>query len=165
MNGLFHIFPRGILSNWALVTLILIVLNLDHKHLQWSVWYFFYVKLTFEMSTGRGHTAFIFENTSGCSCESFWDRKCLDLRGTQTPNLWIHAQCSNLLRYQGQHLLSHFFNTGPGGIDIFKSKANIWNVNCARATAFIFDTRTGVLVKVVNLIDIWSALFGLKWLV
>ena len=30
----------------------------------------------------------------------------------------------------------------------FLSKANIWNVNCVRATALIFDTRTGVLVKV-----------------
>ena len=30
----------------------------------------------------------------------------------------------------------------------FLSRDNIWNFNCARATAFIFDTRTGVLVKV-----------------
>ena len=28
------------------------------------------------------------------------------------------------------------------------SKVNIWNVNCVLATSFIFDTRTGVLVKV-----------------
>ena len=39
-------------------------------------------------------------------------------------------------------------NTGSGGIDIFLSKVNIWNINCAWATAFIFDTRTGVLEKV-----------------
>ena len=31
---------------------------------------------------------------------------------------------------------------------IFYSKVNIWNDNCARATAFIFDTRTDVIVKV-----------------
>ena len=31
---------------------------------------------------------------------------------------------------------------------LFFKKVNIWNVNCARATAFIFDTRTGVLAKV-----------------
>ena len=30
----------------------------------------------------------------------------------------------------------------------FWSKVNIWNVNCARATAFIFDLWTDVLVKV-----------------
>ena len=35
-------------------------------------------------------------------CQSFWDRKCLGLRGTRTPNLRIHAECSNLLSYQGQ---------------------------------------------------------------
>ena len=32
----------------------------------------------------------------------FWDRKCLDLRGSRTPNLRIHAKCSNLVSYQGQ---------------------------------------------------------------
>ena len=45
----------------------------------------------------------------------------------------------------------------------FWSKVNIWNVNCARATAFIFDTRTGVLVKVSKLfetenVSTWSGL-------
>ena len=30
----------------------------------------------------------------------------------------------------------------------FWSQVNIWNVSCARATTFIFDTRTDVLVKV-----------------
>ena len=34
---------------------------------------------------------------------------------------------------------------------IFSSKVNIWNVNCARAAAFIFDPRTDVLVKVSSL--------------
>ena len=33
-------------------------------------------------------------------------------------------------------------------VDIFLRKVNIWNVNCARATAFIFDKWMGVLVKV-----------------
>ena len=35
-------------------------------------------------------------------CQRFWDRNCLDLRGTRTPNLRIHAECSNHLSYQGQ---------------------------------------------------------------
>ena len=30
----------------------------------------------------------------------------------------------------------------------FWSKVNIWTVNCAQATTFVFDTRTDVLVKV-----------------
>ena len=32
-------------------------------------------------------------------CQSIWDRECPDLRGTRTPNLRIHAECSNHLRY------------------------------------------------------------------
>ena len=46
-----------------------------------------------------------FRHRNGCSCESvkvFWDRKWLDLRGTRTPNLRIHAECSNHLSSQGQ---------------------------------------------------------------
>ena len=35
----------------------------------------------------------------------------------------------------------------------FWSKVNIWNVNCARATAFHFDTWMGVVVKVWNFLD------------
>ena len=42
-------------------------------------------------------------------CQSFWD-KCLDLRVTRTSNLRTHAECSNLLSYQGQ-------GNGDGGDD------------------------------------------------
>ena len=34
--------------------------------------------------------------------------------------------------------------------NIFFSKVNIWDVNCAQGIAFIFDTRTDVLVKGSN---------------
>ena len=54
-------------------------------------------------------------------CLSFWDRKCLDLRGTRTPYFRIHAGCSSHLSYQGQTFaVPCFFNTGSGGIDILK---------------------------------------------
>ena len=33
----------------------------------------------------------------------------------------------------------------------FSSKVNIWNVNCARATALIFNSQTDVLVKVLKI--------------
>ena len=64
-------------------------------------------------------------HTNGCCCEcvkGFWGRKCLDLRGTRTPNLRIHAECSNNnLSHQGQTFaVLCFFDTGSGGIDIFK---------------------------------------------
>ena len=81
-------------------------------------------------------------------CQSFWDRKCIDLRGTRTPNLLIHAECSNLLSYQGQTFAVPCFEHWLWWYRYFWSKVNIWNVNCARVTAFSFDTRTGFLVKV-----------------
>ena len=56
------------------------------------------------MLTARGqqHSFSTHERVFLGKCLSFWDRKCLDLRGTRTPNLRIHAECSNLLSYQGQ---------------------------------------------------------------
>ena len=63
----------------------------------------FKVKLTFEMLTVRGqqHSFSRQERVFLRKCQSFRDRKCLDLRGTQTPNLRINAECSKLLSYQG----------------------------------------------------------------
>ena len=59
-------------------------------------------------------------------CKSFWDRKCLDLRGTRTLNLRIHAECPDHLRYQGQTFaVPCFLNTGSGGIDIFEVKLTL----------------------------------------
>ena len=53
-------------------------------------------------------------------CQSLWDRKCLDLKGTRTPKLRIHAECSNHLSYQGQiFAVPCFFNTGSGGTYIY----------------------------------------------
>ena len=63
---------------------------------------FFKINLTFEMSMCVG-SSIHFWLTNGCFCESVnLERKCLDLRGTRTPNLRIHAECSNHLSYQGQ---------------------------------------------------------------
>ena len=81
-------------------------------------------------------------------CQRFWDRKWLDLGGTRTLNLRIHAECSNLLSYQGHTFAVPCFEHWLWRYRYFRSNVNIWNVNCARATAFLFDTRTGFLVKV-----------------
>ena len=69
--------------------------------------YVFEVKFTFEMLTVRGqqHSFSTHERMFLWKCQSFWDRKCLDLRGARTSNLRIHAECSNHLSYQGQSLL------------------------------------------------------------
>ena len=64
----------------------------------------FEVMLTFEMLTVRRQQHSFLTHEWGFlgRCQSFWDRKYLDLRGTRTPNLRIHAECSNLLSYEGQ---------------------------------------------------------------
>ena len=41
-------------------------------------------------------TAFIFDSLLW-KCRSFGDGKCVELRGTRTPNLRIHSECSNHL--------------------------------------------------------------------
>ena len=107
-------------------------------------------KLTFEMLTVRGqqHSLSTHKRVFLRKCQSFWDRKCLDLRGTRTPNLRIHAECSNHLSYQGQTFAVPCFEHWFWRYRYFWSKVNIWNVNCVRATAFTFDTWTGVLEKV-----------------
>ena len=61
----------------------------------------FEVKLTFEILICACNSIH-FQHTNGCSWESFWNRKCVDLMGTRTPNLQIHAKCSNHLSYLGQ---------------------------------------------------------------
>ena len=65
-------------------------------------------------------------------------------------NLRIHAECSILLSYQGHTFAVPCFDYWFWRYRYFWSKVNIWNVNCVRATAFIFDTRTVVLVKVLK---------------
>ena len=104
--------------------------------------YTYEVKLTFEMLTVRGqqHSFSTHERVLLWKCQSFWDRKCLDLRGTRIPNLRIHAECSNLLSYQDQTFAVPYFEHWPWRYRYFWSKVNIWNANCARATVFIFDT-------------------------
>ena len=102
------------------------------------------------MLTARGqqHSFSTHERVFLWKCQSFWYRKCLDLKGTRTPNLRIHANALTYWAIRAGHLLSHVFEHWPWRYRYFWSKVYIWNVNCARTTAFIFDTRTGVLVKV-----------------
>ena len=69
-------------------------------------------------------------------------------RGTRTPNLRIHAECSIHLTMGARHFLSHVFEYWLWRYRYSCSKVNIWNVNSQRATAFIFNSRTDVLVKV-----------------
>ena len=90
---------------------------------------------------GQQHSFSTQERVFLGKCQSFWDRKCLDLRGTQTPNLRVNAECSNLLSYQGHTFAVPCCWILALAVQISLSKVNIWNINCARGTAFIFDTQ------------------------
>ena len=105
--------------------------------------YFSKIKLTFEILTVRGqqHSSSTHEWVFLGKCQSFWDRKCIDLRGTQTPNLRINAEYSNLLSYQGHTFAVPCCWILALGYRYLWSKVNIGNINCALATAFIFDTQ------------------------
>ena len=73
----------------------------------------FEVKLTFEMLAAHGqqHTFSTHERIFLWKCQSFWDRKCLDLKGTSTPSLQIHVECSNYLNvYIYIHICMHIGN-------------------------------------------------------
>ena len=67
--------------------------------------------------------------------------------GLEPPIFGFMPNALSIWAIRARHLLSHVLNTGSGGIDIL-SKFNIWTVNCAWATAYIFDTRTDVFVLV-----------------
>ena len=95
-------------------------------------------------------TAFIFDTPTDVlvKVSKFLRQKMSRPEGARTPNLPIHAECSNHLSYQGQTFAVPWFWILTLSYRYFWSKVNIWNVSCARSIAFIFDTRTDVLVKV-----------------
>ena len=69
------------------------------------------VKLTFEMLTVRGqqHSFSTHERMFLWKCQSFWDRKCLDLRGTRSraPTIGFMPNSSTIWATRARHLLSH----------------------------------------------------------
>ena len=127
----------------------------------------FEVKSTFELWTvcGQQHLFSTHERMFLWKCQSFWGRKCLELRGTRTPNLRIHAECSNHLSYQGQTFAVPCFEHWLWRYIYFLSKVNMWTVNCARATAFIIYVVYIILSLLYIIIcnQIVQELHTLKW--
>ena len=110
----------------------------------------FDIKVTFEMLTARGqqHSFSTHERMFLWKYQSFWDRKCLDLRGGLEPSIFGFVPNALIIWViRARHLLSHVCEYWFWRYRYFLSKVNIWNVDCARATAFIFDTRTMLLWK------------------
>ena len=67
--------------------------------------------------------------------------------GLQPPTFKFMPNTIAIWAIRARHLLSHVFEYWLWWHRYFWRKFN-WNFNCVRATSFIFDTRTGVLVKV-----------------
>ena len=97
-------FMLNALTIWAIRARHL--LSYVFEHLLW--WYrYFWSKVNIWNVNCAWAAAFIFNTQTDVLMKVskvFWDRKCLDLRETGTPNLPIHAECSNHLSYQGQFL-------------------------------------------------------------
>ena len=90
-----------------------------------------------------------FRYTNWCSCESvkvFETEDVLTWEGLETPTFGFMSNVLTIWAISAGHLLSHVFKHRLWLYRYFWCKVNIWNVNCARATAFIFDTRMGVLL-------------------
>ena len=107
-------------------------------------------------------TAFIFDTGTGESVKVFETENVLTWGGLEPPTFGFMPNALTYWAIRVRHLLFHVFEYWLWHCGYFWSKVNIWNVNCARATALIFDTRTGVLVKVSKFLrqkmsrpDIW----------
>ena len=105
------------------------------------------VESTFELLNVRGnkHSFLTHEPVFVWNCQRFWERKCLDLKGTRRPSLQIHANALTICAIRARHLLSHIFKYGLWRYRYFLSKVNIWNVNCVWATAF-FSTHESMFL-------------------
>ena len=72
---------------------------------------------------------------------------CEQTKIAKIASIMSNVQTSPWIRYSAKTIvMSRFSHTE--GINISKYEVNMWNVNCARATPFIFGSRTDVLVEV-----------------
>ena len=111
-----------------------------------TVQIYFEVKSTFEILTvcGQQHSFSTHERMFLWKCQSFGDRKCLDLRGTRTSNHWINSECSNHLSYQGQTFAVPWFWTPALAVicrQYFQIRVQIKNVHILIQISMEFDTR------------------------
>ena len=103
----------------------------------------FEVKLTFEILTVRN--SIHFRHTNGCSCESVKDFETENIStsgGLEPPTFGFMPNALTYWAIRAKHLLSHVFEHWLWRCRYFLSKAKIWNVNCARATAFVVCSET-----------------------
>ena len=108
---------------------------------------YFVLTLTFEMLTLQ-HSF----STHEWMC--LWSVQVLEIDnfstwgGLEPPNFGFMRHALITCAISARHLLAHVFEYWLWWHRYFRSKVNIWNINCAPAAAFIFDSRTDVFVKV-----------------
>ena len=96
------------------------------------------------MLTVRGNSIH-FRHTNVCSWESV---KVFETENVSTATFGFMPNALIYWAIRARHLLFYIVEYWLWWYRYFRSKVNIWNVNCARATAFIFDTRKCILWKV-----------------
>ena len=118
-----------------------------------QIYRYSYVKLTFEMLTvhGQQHSFSTRKQMFFRKCQSFETENVSTLEGLEPPTFGSMPNALTIWAVRARHLLSHVFGYWLWEYWYFLSKVNIWNVDCARATAFIPDTRTDVLSEVSKL--------------
>ena len=109
---------RGNCQTIILMTQRLGCMFLLNKYIHMYMCVYFWSKVNFWNVNCARATIFIFDTWTDVLVKSqnFCDRKCLDLRGTRTPNFRIHAECSNYLGYQGQTFAVPCFWILPLGV-------------------------------------------------
>ena len=119
-----------------------------YEHWLWRYRYFWSKVNIWNVNCARA-TALIFDTRTDVlvKVSNIMRQKMSRSDGDSNPQPSIHAECSNHLSYQGQTFAVPCVEHWLWRCRYFLSKVIISNVNCVRATAFIFDTRTNVLVK------------------
>ena len=85
-----------------------------------------------------------FRHRNGCFGESvnvFETENVSTWGGLEPPTFGFMPNALTYWAIRARHLLSHVVEYWLWRCRYLWSKVNIWNINCARATAFIFDTQ------------------------
>ena len=119
-----------------------------------SINHYFWSKVNIWNVNCARATAFIFDTRTDVlgKVSKFLRETVSTLEGLVPPTFRFVPNALTYWAIRARHLLSHICEHWLWWYRYFWSKVNIWDVNSARATAFIFDTRTGVLVKVSKLL-------------
>ena len=111
------------------------------------MWYFLSKVNIWNVNCARA-AAFIFDTRTSVLVKVSETENVSTWGGLGPPTYGFMPNALTYCAIRARHLLSHVFEHWLSRYRYFSSKVYIWNVNCARATAFIFDTRTSILVKV-----------------